>query len=272
MSILRRILARSSVVERGPVKPVVVGSNPTVPAKLGSSSGVEHRTLIPTVGGSSPPFSSISRRAFLGCLGLTGAAAVVAPKYFLAPKGGWPRDSFFVDRYVFETKDLAYKSYERFSAGWTDPRALYGTKGMTAAEFRKIVEPELNRVFSEAYSNHSEEWKQVFGDDGVSLNSQAHPGSEPFAEEDRALIENDGWKCINGHPYCNLCASPVDLSEDSLERALIDLRNAVDMQGKRIRLEPREAWFLKDDNPDGLKLFERQKPILIRPGRRWFRA
>lgn len=137
---------------------------------LGGSSAVEHRTLIPTVGGSNPPLPSISRRSFLKY-----AAAAPAVTYFLAPKCGWPTG--IESKYVFETKDLAYKATERFSAGMTDWRGVFGTgRIMTASEFRKIVEPGLNRVFSETYDKHPEEWKRLFGGDGVALYNTSHPG------------------------------------------------------------------------------------------------
>ncbi len=29
----------------------------------------------------------------------------------------------------FDTGNLKYKGYERYSVGWTDPRAVYGTMG-----------------------------------------------------------------------------------------------------------------------------------------------
>jgi hypothetical protein len=29
----------------------------------------------------------------------------------------------------FDTENLKYKAYERYSTGWTDPRGLYGTQG-----------------------------------------------------------------------------------------------------------------------------------------------
>jgi hypothetical protein len=142
---------------------------------------------------------------------------------------------------------------------------------MTAADFRKIVEPELNRIFTEVYSNHCKEWEAIYGgDDGVALRSTAHPGSESITQEDIKLAEEGGWKCVNGHPYCNRCASSLDLSEKSLERMLIEIKDEVDRTGRKIALDPTEAWFIKPEHENGLKRFERKGPLLIKPGRRWW--
>jgi hypothetical protein len=180
VSIWTRFLARSLTVEQTPYKSQVTGSIPVAPT------------------------NQVSRRAFLaGAL----TAPVIARTFFGPPQGGWP-----VERYVFETKGLAYKATERYAHGFTDPRGVYGSRGiMTAAEFRKIVEPELNRIFSDEYAKHSDEWEQVFGD-GVALNSIPHP-------------------------ELHLGAVPEDLDESTLETIEIDIR----------------------------------EPILIKPGRRWFR-
>lgn len=246
MSIWTRFLGCSSVVERRPDKPVVVGSNPIAP--------------------------TISRRAFLsGAATVAVAAPSIARTFFGPPRGGWPLLGYDASE-PFSTDVLRYKVTERYSAGWVDPRGVYGSSArpMTASQFRAIVEPELNKIFSEVYDNHSQSWEQVFSGDGVSLNSAAHPGSEPFTEEDRQFVEAGGWKCAKGHPFCNCCAGSV-LSEESLERLLIDVKKEVDRTGKRISLDPTQAWFIKPEHDSGLKRFERQAPLLISSGRRWWK-
>lgn len=247
MSIWTRFLGCSSEVERLPVKQVVEGSSPSVPA--------------------------ISRRAFLGGAATVAVAAPsIARTFFMPPRGGWPLLGYDAGE-PFSTDVLRYKVTERYSAGWVDPRGVYGSYAhpMSVAKFREIIEPELNRIFNDAYSQHSEEWKQIFEGDGVSLNSAAHPGSGPLTEEDRLLVEEGGWKCVNGHPYCNRCASPVDLSGESLERVLIDVKKEVDRTGKRISLDPKHAWYLNPETGQKLRTFERQAPIRISPGRRWWK-
>lgn len=68
----------------------------------------------------------------------------------------------------------------------------------------------LNRAFNSAF----------LGGDGVSLISTAHP--------------------IVGGTFSNQLANAAALSQTSLEQMLIQIRNAVDNNGKRIRLEPKK--------------------------------
>ena len=68
----------------------------------------------------------------------------------------------------------------------------------------------LNRAFNAAYP----------GGDGVALVSTSHP-------------------IVNG-TFSNQLTTPAALSQTSLEQMLIQIRNAVDNNGKRIRLTPRK--------------------------------
>ncbi len=68
----------------------------------------------------------------------------------------------------------------------------------------------LNRAFNSAY----------LGGDNVSLISTVHP--------------------IVGGTFSNQLATAAALSQTSLEQILIQIRNAVDNNGKRIRLEPKK--------------------------------
>lgn len=68
----------------------------------------------------------------------------------------------------------------------------------------------LNRAFNGSY----------LGGDGVSLGNSAHP--------------------INGSTFSNLLATPAALSQTSLEQQLINVRNAVSNEGKKIRLKPKK--------------------------------
>lgn len=66
----------------------------------------------------------------------------------------------------------------------------------------------LNRAFNSAYA----------GGDGVALNSASHP-------------------IVNG-TFSNLLNTAANLSQTSLEQMLIQVRQAVDNNGKKIRLQP----------------------------------
>lgn len=68
----------------------------------------------------------------------------------------------------------------------------------------------LNRAFTAGYN----------GGDGVVLNSASHP--------------------IVGGTFSNLLTTAAALSQTSLEQMLIQIRNAVDNNGKRIRLTPKK--------------------------------
>ena len=68
----------------------------------------------------------------------------------------------------------------------------------------------LNRAFNSSYT----------GGDGVSMVNSAHP--------------------IVGGTFSNVLATAANLSQTSLEQLLIQIRNAVDNNGKRIKLRPRQ--------------------------------
>lgn len=69
---------------------------------------------------------------------------------------------------------------------------------------------EMNRAFNASYP----------GGDLVSLTNAAHP--------------------IIGGTFSNILATPAALSQTSLEQALIQIRSAVDNNGKKIRLQPQK--------------------------------
>lgn len=120
----------------------------------------------------------------------------------------------FLKRYVYNVYGLAFaltkvlvEDGDHIRIGQTYAKhlaqSLIETKETLAANV-------LNRAFTSGY----------VGGDGVVLNSNAHP-------------------IVNG-TASNLLTTAAALSQTSLEQMLIQIRNAVDNNGKRIRLTPRK--------------------------------
>jgi len=120
----------------------------------------------------------------------------------------------FLQRYLYKVYGLAFaltkvlvEDGDHIRIGQTYAKhlaqSLIETKETLAANI-------LNRAFNGAY----------VGGDGVALNSNAHP-------------------IVNG-TFSNLLTSAAALSQTSLEQMLIQIRNAVDNNGKRIRLTPKK--------------------------------
>lgn len=120
----------------------------------------------------------------------------------------------FLQRYLYKVYGLAFaltkvlvEDGDHIRIGQTYAKhlaqSLIETKETLAANI-------LNRAFNAAYA----------GGDGVALNSASHP-------------------IVNG-TFSNLLTSAAALSQTSLEQMLIQIRNAVDNNGKRIRLTPKK--------------------------------
>jgi len=120
----------------------------------------------------------------------------------------------FTQRYLYKVYGLAFaltkvlvEDGDHISIGKTYSKhlaqSLIETKETLAANI-------LNRAFNSAY----------LGGDQVSLVNTAHP--------------------IIGGSFSNQLATAAALSQTSVEQMLIQVRNAVDNNGKRIRLEPKK--------------------------------
>jgi hypothetical protein len=120
----------------------------------------------------------------------------------------------FLQRYIYKVYGLAFaltkvlvEDGDHIRVGQTYARhlaqSLIETKETLAANV-------LNRAFNAAFP----------GGDGQSLISNAHP-------------------IVNG-TFSNVLSTAAALSQTSLEQMLIQIRNAVDNNGKRIRLTPRQ--------------------------------
>jgi len=121
----------------------------------------------------------------------------------------------FLARYIYKVYGLAFaltkvlvEDGDHISIGRTYAehlaRSLIETKETLGANI-------LNRSFNPAFP----------GGDGVSLVDTAHP-------------------IANGQTFSNELATAAALSQTSLEQILIQIRQAVDNNGKKIRLEPRK--------------------------------
>ena len=120
----------------------------------------------------------------------------------------------FVQRYMYKVYGLAFaltkvlvEDGDHIRIGQTYSRhlaqSLIETKETLCANI-------LNRAFNSTYA----------GGDGVELCSNAHP--------------------ISGGTFSNILTTSAALSQTSLEQMLIQIRNAVDNNGKRIRLTPKQ--------------------------------
>jgi len=121
----------------------------------------------------------------------------------------------FLARYIYKVYGMAFaltkvlvEDGDHISIGRTYAehlaRSLIETKETLGANI-------LNRSFNGAYP----------GGDGVSLVNTAHP-------------------IANGQTFSNQLSTAAALSQTSLEQILIQIRQAVDNNGKKIRLEPKK--------------------------------
>ncbi len=120
----------------------------------------------------------------------------------------------FIQRYVYKVYGLAFaltkvlvEDGDHIRIGQTYARhlaqSLIETKETLCANI-------LNRAFNGSY----------LGGDGVSLVNASHP--------------------IAGGTFSNVLSTAANLSQTSLEQILVQIRNAVDNNGKRIRLTPKQ--------------------------------
>jgi hypothetical protein len=119
----------------------------------------------------------------------------------------------FIQRYLYKVYGLAFaltkvlvEDGDHVRIGQTYAKHL----GQSMVETKETLTANiLNRAFNSSYT----------GGDGVSLVNSAHP--------------------IVGGTFSNVLATAANLSQTSLEQMLVQIRNAVDNNGKRIRLTPK---------------------------------
>lgn len=120
----------------------------------------------------------------------------------------------FIQRYVYKVYGLAFaltkvliEDGDHIKIGSTYAEHLAQSMVETKETLTANI---LNRAFNGSY----------VGGDGVALCVSNHP--------------------IIGGTFSNLLTTPAALSQTSLEQMLIQIRNAVDNNGKRIRLTPKQ--------------------------------
>lgn len=120
----------------------------------------------------------------------------------------------FIQRYVYKVYGLAFaltkvlvEDGDHIRVGQTYARHL----AQSLIETKETLSAGImNRAFNASYT----------GGDGVALNSASHP-------------------IVTG-TFSNVLSTAAALSQTSLEQILIQIRNAVDNNGKRIRLTPKK--------------------------------
>lgn len=120
----------------------------------------------------------------------------------------------FIQRYVYKVYGLAFaltkvlvEDGDHIRIGQTYARHLAQSLVETKETLTANI---LNRAFNSSYT----------GGDGVSLVNASHP--------------------IVGGTFSNILSTSANLSQTSLEQALVQIRNAVDNNGKRIRLAAKQ--------------------------------
>lgn len=122
--------------------------------------------------------------------------------------------TLFIQRYLYKVYGLAFaltkvlvEDGDHIRIGQTYARHLAQSLVETKETLGANI---LNRSFNGSFA----------GGDGVALVSTAHP--------------------ISGGTFSNQLTTAANLSQTSLEQLLIQIRNAVDNNGKRIRLTPKK--------------------------------
>ncbi len=120
----------------------------------------------------------------------------------------------FVKRYTYKVYGLAFALTKVLVEDGDAVRVGATYSKHLAQSMQETLETVAANVVNRAYTAGYE------GGDGVVLGSNAHP--------------------IVGGTFSNILATAAALSQTSLEQILIQIRQAVDNNGKRIRLQPKK--------------------------------
>jgi hypothetical protein len=117
-------------------------------------------------------------------------------------------------------------------------RYLYKVYGLAFSLTKVLVEDGDHIRIGQTYAKHLAqsliETKETLG---ANILNRAFNGSYPGGDG-VALVANN-HPIVNG-TFSNVLTTPAALSQTSLEQLLIQIRNAVDNNGKRIRLTPKK--------------------------------
>lgn len=128
----------------------------------------------------------------------------------------------YIKRYVYKVYGLAFALSETLVEDGDHIRLGSMFSKALAQSLVETKETNTANILNRAFNG------SFVGGDGVALNVNNHPRAD-------------------GGTYSNILATAANLSQTSLEQQLINVRNAVDDRGKRIRLTP-ECMVVAPDN------------------------
>ena len=118
-------------------------------------------------------------------------------------------------------------------------RYTYRVYGMAFALTKVLVEDgdhiSIGRTYAEHLARSLIETKETLG--ANILNRAFTPG---YVGGDGVTLVNTAHPIANGQTFSNQLSTAAALSQTSLEQILIQIRQAVDNNGKKIRLEPKK--------------------------------
>jgi hypothetical protein len=119
-------------------------------------------------------------------------------------------------------------------------RYVYKVYGLAFALTKVLVEDgdhiSIGRTYAEHLARSLIETKETLG---ANILNRSFTGGA-YVGGDGVSLVNTAHPIANGGTFSNQLSTAAALSQTSLEQILIQIRNAVDNNGKRIRLEPKK--------------------------------
>ena len=119
-------------------------------------------------------------------------------------------------------------------------RYVYKVYGLAFALTKVLVEDgdhiSIGRTYAEHLARSLIETKETLG---ANILNRSFTGGA-YVGGDGVSLVNTAHPIANGGSFSNQLSTAAALSQTSLEQILIQIRNAVDNNGKRIRLEPKK--------------------------------